>query len=69
MLVGWLTESQMVFLIDLPRLAKPVEHQPTAFSDDLGRFLKATGVDEALVNSLANYDFSRTSHLRFVYTM
>lgn len=59
----------MVFLIDLPRLAKHVDHQPTTFSTELGRFLEATGVDENMTNSLTNYDFSRTKHLRFVYTM
>ncbi|KPM36091.1 hypothetical protein AK830_g10478 [Neonectria ditissima] len=62
-------DTQMVFLVDLPRLANSVGHQPTTFSTELGRFLKATGVDEGMVSSLSNYDFSRTQHLRFVYTM
>ncbi|KAH6975901.1 tyrosyl-DNA phosphodiesterase-domain-containing protein [Ilyonectria sp. MPI-CAGE-AT-0026] len=61
--------ENMVFLIDLPRLAKYVDHQPTTFSTELGRFLEATGVDENMTNSLTNYDFSRTKHLRFVYTI
>ncbi|KAF7540514.1 hypothetical protein G7Z17_g12193 [Cylindrodendrum hubeiense] len=61
--------ENMAFLIDLPRLANSADHQPTTFSTELGRFLEATGVDKNMTNSLANYDFSRTKHIRFVYTI
>ncbi|KAK7429516.1 hypothetical protein QQZ08_003895 [Neonectria magnoliae] len=61
--------ENMVFLVDLPRLANSADSQPTTFSIELGRFLKATGVDESMVSSLSNYDFSRTRHFRFVYTI
>ncbi|KAI5457904.1 tyrosyl-DNA phosphodiesterase-domain-containing protein [Mariannaea sp. PMI_226] len=61
--------ENMVFLIDLPRVVNSAEHQPTAFSIELGRFLKASGVDHNMVDSLANYDFTRTTHLRFVYSI
>ncbi|KAM5371357.1 hypothetical protein ACJZ2D_007956 [Fusarium nematophilum] len=61
--------ENMVFLIDLPRLGDSAQHQPTAFSTELGRFLTATGVEASMVSSLSNYDFSRTTHLGFVYTM
>ncbi|KAF7558631.1 hypothetical protein G7046_g5516 [Stylonectria norvegica] len=61
--------ENMVFLVDLPRLSNSVEHQPTAFSQELGRFLGATGVEQTLVDSLTQYDFSRTSHLRLVYSI
>lgn len=59
----------MLFLIDLPRLDDASKHQPTGFSDDLGRFLKAMGLSDGLVTSLRNYDFSETARLGFVYTM
>ena len=59
----------MVFLIDLPRLSKPGGHQPTTFATELGKYLRAMGIDETMVNSLANYDFSQTQDLGFVYTM
>ncbi|KAF4963871.1 hypothetical protein FSARC_8124, partial [Fusarium sarcochroum] len=61
--------ENMVFLIDLPRLKDSAIYQPTAFSTELGRFLSATGVGESMVSSLANYDFSKTKHLGFVYTI
>ncbi|CAM1510314.1 Fc.00g006490.m01.CDS01 [Cosmosporella sp. VM-42] len=61
--------ENVVFLIDLPRLSKPSEHPPTKFSTELGRFLRAMDVDETMVSSLANYDFSETHHLGFVYTI
>ncbi|KAH7140556.1 tyrosyl-DNA phosphodiesterase-domain-containing protein [Dactylonectria macrodidyma] len=61
--------ENMVFLIDLPRLTNSADHQPTMFSIELSRFLEATGVDKNMTSSLANYDFSRTKHLRFVYTI
>jgi hypothetical protein len=59
----------MVFLIDLPRLKDSLTYRPTDFSTELGRFLSASGVGEGMVSSLANYDFSQTKHLGFVYTM
>jgi hypothetical protein len=67
----WLTCPfiQMVFLIDLPRLPDPSEHRTTDFSTELCRFLRACQVDEKLVLSLGNYDFSRTKQLAFVHTI
>ncbi|KAJ4322319.1 hypothetical protein N0V84_004911 [Fusarium piperis] len=61
--------ENMVFLIDLPKLEASVHHQPTHFSTELGRFLSETGVGAGMVSSLSNYDFSRTKHLGFVYTI
>ncbi|KAF5634856.1 Tyrosyl-DNA phosphodiesterase 1 [Fusarium sp. NRRL 52700] len=61
--------ENMVFLIDLPRSKGPATYRQTAFSAELGRFLSATGVGEGMVSSLANYDFSETNHLGFVYTI
>jgi hypothetical protein len=59
----------MVFLLDLPRLANSIQHRPTGFSTDLTRFLRAAGVDDRMVESLSNYDFSNTEGLAFVCTM
>ncbi|TDZ19102.1 hypothetical protein Cob_v008024 [Colletotrichum orbiculare MAFF 240422] len=64
--------ENMVFLIDLPRLndtqgiAPPVE---TPFGTELRYFLRALGLDEKLVKSLDNYDFSETSRYGFVHTI
>ncbi|KFH43118.1 hypothetical protein ACRE_061600 [Hapsidospora chrysogenum ATCC 11550] len=58
--------ENMVFLIDLPRLADAADHKPTAFSTELRRFLHATKIDDRMVTSLSNYDFSRTASLGFV---
>lgn len=74
-LYGGLTlpTSQMVFLIDLPRLdtgpsdGNVVPSSP--FRDDLSAFLRALTVDEKLVKSLVHYDFSQTAGLRFVHSM
>ena len=62
----------MVFLIDLPRIAdgsKRDGDQLTPFGEDLSYFLAAQGLDEALIESLRNYDFSETSRYGFVHTM
>lgn len=62
----------MVFLIDLPKLQTAEEReaqQLTPFAEELFYFLRAQGLDESLVSSLTNYDFSETSRYRFVHTM
>ncbi|KYK55824.1 ubiquitin interaction domain-containing protein [Drechmeria coniospora] len=59
----------MVFLMDLPRREASVDHKRTTFSLQLERFLRAMGVDSSMVDSLANYDFSRTVDLGFVYSI
>jgi hypothetical protein len=58
----------MVFLIDLPRLPNSDAHRPTPFYVELGRFLRALGLDQNMVDSLRNYDFSKTADLGFVYS-
>ncbi|KAK2000525.1 ubiquitin interaction domain-containing protein [Colletotrichum falcatum] len=64
--------ENMVFLIDLPKLegtqqtAHPAE---TLFGTELRRFLRALGLDEKLVKSLDNYDFTETSRYGFVHTI
>lgn len=62
----------MVFLIDLPRIADPAKRAAnvlTPFGTELQFFLGAQGVDEKMVASLLNYDFSETSRYGFVHTM
>ncbi|KND91454.1 hypothetical protein TOPH_03719 [Tolypocladium ophioglossoides CBS 100239] len=60
--------ENMVFLIDLPRLDEPADHKPTMFTLELERFLRAMGIEDRMVDSLSNYDFSRSSNLGFVHS-
>ncbi|KAI0477003.1 tyrosyl-DNA phosphodiesterase-domain-containing protein [Xylaria cf. heliscus] len=60
--------ENMVFLIDLPLATEP-GNQLTLFGQELCYFLKASGLDESLVNSLSKYDFSETNQYRFVHTI
>lgn len=62
----------MVFIIDLPKLQTAEQRDAqelTPFGEELSHFLLAQGLDERLVNSLRNYDFSETSRYGFVHTM
>lgn len=59
----------MVFLLDVPRLANSTSHAPTRFSTQLDYFLRASAIDEKMVDSLRNYDFSATASLGLVYSM
>ncbi|KAM3508241.1 hypothetical protein MY10362_001301 [Beauveria mimosiformis] len=61
--------ENMVFLIDLPRLEARGSCTMTVFGKNVARFLKASGVDETMVESLTNYDFSATADLGFVYSI
>jgi hypothetical protein len=63
---------QMVFIIDLPKFETAEERDAqklTPFGEELCYFLLAQGMDEKLVSSLGNYDFSETSRYGFVHTM
>lgn len=63
---------QMVFLIDLPRIEDAVKRSVnvlTPFGEDLSYFLTAQGVDEKMIQSLRNYDFSETLRYGFVHTI
>ncbi|KAL8826790.1 MAG: hypothetical protein Q9170_007270 [Blastenia crenularia] len=64
--------ENMVFLIDLPRLpAGQVvkEDEMTQFGQDLVYFLEATGLDQTIIDSVHNFDFSATGDLAFVHTI
>ena len=43
--------------------------EASEFGKELLRFLTAMGLPAKLIKSLSKFDFSRTSHLRFVHTM
>lgn len=65
--------ENMVFLIDLPRLPathaeKPL-NQMTSFEIELINFLEAMGLDEKIVQSIHQFDFSRTKDLAFVHSI
>ena len=62
----------MVFIIDLPKLQTAEQRdaqQITPFGEELFYFLRAQGLDEKLVSSLRNYDFTETNRYSFVHTM
>ncbi|KAI1468191.1 phospholipase D/nuclease [Daldinia caldariorum] len=64
--------ENMVFLIDLPRLDNPNPTTPSKlglFGEELCYFLRAQGLEESLVSSLKNYDFSEADRYRFVHTI
>ncbi|KAL9003989.1 MAG: hypothetical protein Q9188_003174 [Gyalolechia gomerana] len=64
--------ENMAFLIDLPRLpADQVvhEHKMTHFGKDLIYFLEAMGLEETIISSIQNFDFSATRRLAFVHTI
>ena len=65
-------DAQMAFIIDLPRIEDEVErvaNELTAFGNELCYFLKAQGLEEQMIRSLRNYDFSETARYGFVHTM
>lgn len=61
----------MVFLIDLPRLSKEgrASAVSTPFLEDLCYFLTNQGIDEAMIRSIRNFDYSATARYAFVHTM
>ncbi|KAI2776448.1 phospholipase D/nuclease [Daldinia loculata] len=64
--------ENMVFLIDLPRLGDPGSQSSStlgSFGAELCYFLRAQGLEESLVGSLKNYDFSEADRYRFVHTI
>ncbi|KAK4114100.1 phospholipase D/nuclease [Canariomyces notabilis] len=66
------TMENMVFIIDLPKFETAEERDAqklTPFGEELCYFLLAQGMDEKLVSSLGNYDFSETNRYGFVHTI
>ena len=65
--------ENMVFLIDLPRCSpnhtKQNTNQMTSFGRELIYFLEAMGLDAKIIQSILNFDFSRTEDLAFVHSI
>ncbi|OTB04965.1 hypothetical protein M426DRAFT_57748 [Hypoxylon sp. CI-4A] len=64
--------ENMVFLIDLPRIDDPSlrsSNQLGPFGEELTYFLQAQGLEDSLVKSLSNYDFSEANRYRFVHSI
>lgn len=64
--------ENMVFLIDLPRLAgdqASTRENMTVFGQDLIYFLEAMGLDQKVIESIYKFDFSKTHNLAFVHTI
>ncbi|KAF3353995.1 hypothetical protein VdG1_00252 [Verticillium dahliae VDG1] len=70
--------ENIVFLIDLPRIVQAPEDRDAirghdaagvSFGTELRRFLRAQGLDESLVKSLDNFDFTETERYRFIHTI
>ncbi|OAA57873.1 mitochondrial translation optimization protein [Niveomyces insectorum RCEF 264] len=68
--------ENMVFLIDLPKLDETRQNGDDGsgctgipFFHDLCHFLKAQHIDESLIQSLRNYDFSETKRYAFVHSI
>ncbi|KAL8722056.1 MAG: hypothetical protein Q9225_001378 [Loekoesia sp. 1 TL-2023] len=64
--------ENMAFLIDLPRLPASQASRKdgmTHFGNDLIYFLEAIGLDQVIISSIHNFDFSATQDLAFVHTI
>ncbi|KAI1384501.1 phospholipase D/nuclease [Hypoxylon trugodes] len=65
--------ENMVFLIDLPKIDDPKLQSSNIdlgpFGEELRYFLRAQGLQDSLINSLPNYDFSEANRYRFVHTI
>lgn len=64
--------ENMVFLIDLPRLAggqQVLLESMTFFGRELIHFIKAMGLQEDVLRSVYNFDFSATDGLAFIHTI
>jgi hypothetical protein len=62
----------MVFIIDLPRFESAEQRDAqilTPFAEELFYFLRMQTLDEKLISSLKNYNFSETSRYGFVHSM
>lgn len=64
--------ENMVFLIDLPRFTgdqDSARENMTMFGRDLIYFLEAMGLHQKAIESIYNFDFSKTQNLAFVHTI
>ena len=63
--------ENMLFLIDLPRLPQPVisKDSLTSFCGELIYFLMAMKLPKSVIQSVLNFDFSKTKDLAFVHSI
>ncbi len=64
--------ENMVFLIDLPRLSegrRTKTKDMTFFGTELIYFLEALGLEQTIIDSMYNFDFTATGHLAFVHNI
>ena len=64
--------ENMVFLIDLPRLSegqRTTTEDMTFFGRELIHFLEAMGLEQSIIDSMHNFDFTATGHLAFVHNI
>ena len=64
--------ENMVFLIDLPRLSegqRTTTEDMTFFGRELIYFLEAMGLEQSIIDSMHNFDFTATRHLAFVHNI
>lgn len=62
----------MVFIIDLPRLPegqRTTAEEMTFFGTELIYFLKAMGLEQSIIDSIYNFDFTATKDLAFVHSI
>ena len=64
--------ENMVFLIDLPRLPegqRTETEELTFFGQELIYFVNAMGLEQSIINSVHNFDFTATKDIAFVHTI
>lgn len=64
--------ENMVFLIDLPRLTedrRTTKEEITFFGRELINFAKALGLEQSIIDSMYNFDFTATQDLAFVHNI
>ena len=64
--------ENMVFLIDLPRLTegrRTAKEEITLFGRELINFAKAMGLEQSIIDSMYNFDFTATKDYAFVHNI
>lgn len=64
--------ENMVFLIDLPRLPevrRTASEEMTFFGTEMIYFLEAMGLEQSIIDSIYNFDFTATKDLAFVHNI
>ncbi|EFR03475.1 tyrosyl-DNA phosphodiesterase domain-containing protein [Nannizzia gypsea CBS 118893] len=61
--------ENMLFLIDLPRKAREADEDKTPFRDELVYFLRASKLNEKIIDKMLQFDFSNTTKYAFVHSI